>query len=158
MWDLNYKHLHILFTMQIDHFRITFGLFFKASLGAHPFIWKLVFIHMQMKTNFHMKRWAPGLALKKRPKVIRKWPIALFRVIWAVFAFLLFLDAFPFDLTLSITSISPQFDGVRLQLENFPRIQWAIFVASRSRSGNPVFHWSAAWPSWQPLWWGEKSS
>ena len=60
----------------IDHFRTTFGLFFKASLGAHPFIWKLVFIHMQMKTNFHMKRWAPGLALKKRPKVIRKWPIA----------------------------------------------------------------------------------
>ena len=54
MWDLNYKHLHILFRMQI----------------------------------------------------------ALFRVIWAVFAFLLFLDAFPFDLTLSITSISPQFDGV----------------------------------------------
>ena len=60
---------------QIDHFRITFGLFFKASLGAHRFIWKLVFIHMQMKTNFHMKRWAPGIALKKRPKVIRKWPI-----------------------------------------------------------------------------------
>ena len=59
----------------IGHFRITFGLFFKASLGAHPFIWKLVLIHMQMKTNFHMKRWAPGLALKKRPKVIRKWPI-----------------------------------------------------------------------------------
>ena len=23
---------------QIGHFRITFGLFFKASLGAHPFI------------------------------------------------------------------------------------------------------------------------
>ena len=40
----------------IDHFRITFGLFFKASLGAHPFIGKLVLIHMQMKTNFHMKR------------------------------------------------------------------------------------------------------
>ena len=59
----------------IDHFRITFGLFFKASLGAHPSIWKLVLIHMQMKTNFDMKRWAPGLALKKRPKVIRKWPI-----------------------------------------------------------------------------------
>ena len=55
-----------------------------------------------------------------------------------------FLDAFPFDLTLSITSTSPQFDGVRLRLENFPRIQWAIFVASRSRGPNPVFHWSAA--------------
>ena len=31
---------------------------------------------MQMKTNFHMKRWAPGLAMKKRPQVIRKWPIS----------------------------------------------------------------------------------
>ena len=31
-----------------------------------------------------------------------------------------FLDAFLFDLTLSSTSISPQFGGVRLQLENFP--------------------------------------
>ena len=55
---------------QIDHFRISFGLFFKASLSAHPFIWKLVFIHMQIKTNFHMKKWAPGLPLKKRSKVI----------------------------------------------------------------------------------------
>ena len=61
---------------EIGHFRITFGLFFKASPGAHPFIWKLVFIHLQMKTNFHMKSWAPGLALKKKPRVIRKWPIA----------------------------------------------------------------------------------
>ena len=43
-----------------------------------------------------------------------------------------FLDAFLFDLTLSISSISPQFYGVRLRLENFPRIQWAIFVESRS--------------------------
>ena len=55
-----------------------------------------------------------------------------------------FLDAFPFDLTSSITSISPQFDGVRLRLENFPRIQWAIFVATRSRGPNLVFQWSAA--------------
>ena len=62
--------------VSIGHFRITFDLFFKASLGAHLFIWKLVFICMWIKANFHMKRWAPGLALKKRPKVIRKWPIA----------------------------------------------------------------------------------
>ena len=27
-----------------------------------------------------MKGWAPGLALKKRPKVIRKWPIRVFRL------------------------------------------------------------------------------
>ena len=59
------------------HFQITFGLFFKASPGAHLFIWKLVFIHKQMKTYFHMNRWAPGLALKTRPKVIWKWPIAM---------------------------------------------------------------------------------
>ena len=55
----------------IGHFRVTVSLFFKASLVAHPFIWKLVFICMWMKTDFHMK----GLALKKRPKVIWKWPI-----------------------------------------------------------------------------------
>ena len=28
-----------------------------------------------MKTNFHIKGWAPGIALKERPKVIRRWPI-----------------------------------------------------------------------------------
>ena len=71
------NHTIIIKSQVIGHFRLTFGLFFKASPGAHPFIWKLVFIHMQMKTNFHMKRWAPGLALKKGPKVIRKWPILI---------------------------------------------------------------------------------
>ena len=30
----------------IGHFRITFSLFLKASLGAHLFIWKWDFIHM----------------------------------------------------------------------------------------------------------------
>ena len=71
----------------IGHFRIILGLFFKASPGAHPFIWKLVFIHMQMKTNFHMKRWAPGLALKKRPKVIRKWPITTHNLLFSSFSY-----------------------------------------------------------------------
>ena len=56
-----------------------------------------------------------------------------------------FLDAFLFDLTLSITSISPQFDGVQLRQENFPRtFNGLILVASRSRGPNLVFHWSAA--------------
>ena len=38
---------------------------------------------------------------------------------------------------LSISSVSPQslFDGVRLRLENFSRIQWATFVASPSGGG-----------------------
>ena len=35
-------------------------------------------------------------------------------------------------------------NGVRLRLQNFPRIQWAIFVASRSGAPNLVFNWSAA--------------
>ena len=39
----------------IGYFRIIFGLFFKVSPGAHPFIRKLVFIDMQMKANWHMK-------------------------------------------------------------------------------------------------------
>jgi len=56
-----------------------------------------------------------------------------------------FLDDFPFHLTLSITSISPQFDGVRLRLENVPRIQWAILLrAGCSGDPNLVFHWSVA--------------
>ena len=35
-------------------------------------------------------------------------------------------------------------DGVRLRLQNFPRIQWAIFIVRRSGDPNLVFHWSAA--------------
>ena len=35
----------------------------------------------------------------------------------------------------------------------FPRIQWAIFVAG-ARGSEVAFHWSAACPGWQPLWWG----
>ena len=34
--------------MSIDHLRITSCLFFKASLGAHLFICKSIFIHMKM--------------------------------------------------------------------------------------------------------------
>ena len=43
------------------------------------------------------------------------------------------LDAFLFHLALSITSKSPQFDGVRLRLENF----FAIFFASRYGGSKP---------------------
>ena len=49
----------------------------QSESWCSPFVWKLVFIHMQMKGNVHMKGWAPGLALKKRRKVIRKWPIGV---------------------------------------------------------------------------------
>ena len=56
----------------IGHFRIRFGLFLKTSPDAKLITWKLVCICMWMKTNFHVKELAPGLALKKRPKVIEK--------------------------------------------------------------------------------------
>ena len=36
----------------IGHFRITSGLVFEASLGAHPFICKSIFIHTQIKLIF----------------------------------------------------------------------------------------------------------
>ena len=54
-------------------------------------------------------------------------------------------------------SLQSLFDDVRLRLENFPQIQWPVFVAGRSRGPNLVFHWSTARPSWQPLWWGKIS-
>ena len=62
----------------LGHLWITLGLFFNASPAAHLFIWKLVFIWMRIKTNFRMKGWAPGLVLKKRQKVIRKWPVYIY--------------------------------------------------------------------------------
>ena len=61
------------FVIGIGHFHVTFGLLFKESPGAHPSIWKLVFICMWMKTKFHMKGWRLDLlSLKKRPKAIHK--------------------------------------------------------------------------------------
>ena len=42
-----------------------------------------------------------------------------------------------------ITSCRLCGEGVRLRLQNLPRIQWAIFVASCSGGPNLVFHWSA---------------
>ena len=73
--------------MLTGHFRITFGLVFIASPGAYIFMGKLVCICLWMKTNFRTKDWAAGLALKKRPKVIRKLPTV---IVW-VSVFLFFI-------------------------------------------------------------------
>ena len=52
----------------------------------------------------------------------------LFR--WLVpFLFTVFIEAFLLDLTGLFFSPQSLFDGVRLRLQNFPRIQWAIYVA-----------------------------
>ena len=52
----------------------------------------------------------------------------LFR--WLVpFIFTVFIEAFLLDSTGLFFSPQSLFDGVRLRLQNFPRIQWAIYVA-----------------------------
>ena len=49
---------------------------------------------------------------------------------WLVpFLFTVFTEAFLLDLTVHFFSPQSLFDGVRLRLQNLPRIQWAIFVA-----------------------------
>ena len=45
-WRYN---IRVIVTGNIGHFRITSGLFFEASLSAHLFICKSIFIHKQIK-------------------------------------------------------------------------------------------------------------
>ena len=54
---------------RLGHFRITFGLIFKASPVVHPFIWLRDFTHMQIKLILISYAWlSTGLVLKKRQK------------------------------------------------------------------------------------------
>ena len=57
-----------------SHFRVYLSVSIKARPGAQPFIWTL--ICMWMKSHFHIKGWAPRLALRKKFKDIRKWRIS----------------------------------------------------------------------------------
>ena len=41
---------------------------FQSESWCSSFHMKISFIYMWMKTNFHMRGWAPGLAFKKEPK------------------------------------------------------------------------------------------
>ena len=56
------------------HFRVALSLPIKAKRGARPFM-KMSLICILMKPHFHYKRGARRFALRKRLKVIRKWPI-----------------------------------------------------------------------------------
>ena len=65
---------------RLGHFRITFGLIFKASPVVHPFIWLRDFTHMQIKLILISYAWlSTGLVLKKRQKKFRTvcWVIML---------------------------------------------------------------------------------
>ena len=61
----------------IVHFRVHLSLYFKARLSAKSLLWKSVFIHIEIGTNYHNKNFALRLALKERLKRTRKWPIAV---------------------------------------------------------------------------------
>ena len=59
----------------IGHFRVHLSLQFKARLSAKSLLWKSVFIHIEIGTNYHNKNFALSLALKDRLRGTRKWPI-----------------------------------------------------------------------------------
>ena len=73
----------------------------------------------------HVRRWAGRLVLD----LVLCWSPQLF--FFCAGLYMYFLSFLFFQTLLPITGVSPQslFDGVRLRLQKFPRIQWAIFVA-----------------------------
>ena len=71
---------------QIGHFRVQLSLHFKARLRAKSLLWKSVFIHIEIATNYHNKNFALGLALKERLRGTRKWSITIPRVnVWLLY-------------------------------------------------------------------------
>ena len=63
----------------IGHFRVHLSLHFKARLSAKSLLWKSVFIHIEIGTNYHNKNFALRLALKERLSGTRKWLILKMR-------------------------------------------------------------------------------
>ena len=62
----------------LGHFRVPLCLSFKASLSAKPFHENDFDLHANetaCRTHFHVKGFAPRLALKQRHNRTRKWPI-----------------------------------------------------------------------------------
>ena len=57
------------------NFRVHLSLHFKARLSAKSLLWKSLFIHIEIGTNYHNKNFALRLALKERLRGTRKWPI-----------------------------------------------------------------------------------
>ena len=59
----------------IGHFRVHLSLHFKVRLSAKSLLWKSVFIHIEIESNYHNKNFALRLALKERLRRTRKWII-----------------------------------------------------------------------------------
>ena len=87
-------------TYAIGHFRVHLSLHFKARLSAKSLLWKSVFIHIEIGTNYHDKNFALRLALKERLKGTRKWSIQRegLHVITILSSFFIFALLFHFRL------------------------------------------------------------
>ena len=70
----------------IGHFEVHLSLHFKARLRAKFLLWKSVFMHIEIGTNYHMhnNNFALSLALKERLRGTRKWPIFCAPFAWRV--------------------------------------------------------------------------
>ena len=115
----NWSHL-------IGHFRITSGFFFEPSLGAHPFIFKSIFIHTQiklifmwMKIDFAYEKISTRTRFEKEARGNTEWPIGFcvgFGLAWLLTetALVLFSESFSkkkplfFHLPAFRTSLMPQ--------------------------------------------------
>jgi len=56
-------------------FRVHLSLHLKARPSAKSLLWISVFIHIEIRTNYHNKNFAPRLAPKERLMETRKWAI-----------------------------------------------------------------------------------
>ena len=76
IWSRGTGQRYIVLTAVNSSFRSCLKPLYQSEAWCTTIHMKMSLIYMWMKSHFHMKRWAPRLALRKRLKVIRKWPIS----------------------------------------------------------------------------------
>ena len=95
------------------------------------------------------RRWTDSDCL-----ILRRFPQLFFVFAgWCLVSFV-FLEAFLLDFTFPILLLQITFRRRSTAKWHFPRISMGYFCCESLGSPKLVFHWSAAWPHWQPLWWG----
>ena len=76
--DCRWRRLCLRFL--IGNFRAHLSLHFKARLNAKSLLWKSVFIHIKIGTNYQNKNFALRLVLKERLRGTRKCSITGYRI------------------------------------------------------------------------------
>ena len=128
VWMLFEKHWCSSFHMQIN---------FHSDTQI-----KLIF--MWMKIDLHMKGWAPRLALKKRPEVIRKWAISYYLklktgVSW--FASSCLLDSFWAPFSAGDANLIQHKRLLRGGNEKvIPHLLWTLNFNEFVRKCHPIYH------------------